>query len=113
MIINLFKYYKRRKALKKSNFGRSEGWIVELNGKKIAEFINPLAYDHFAFVYELIVLDESLEKEMENYEFWDTTALRFISKAVNEYYDGPKLNIRPYEDTEGKYITVKYLCLVP
>jgi hypothetical protein len=112
-MFKFYKNYKRRQTLKKSNFGRNEGWIVELNGKKIAEFINPRAYDHFAFVYELIVLDESLKKEMENYKFWNTTALRFMSKAVNEYYDGPILNVRPYEDTEEKYITVKYLCLVP
>jgi hypothetical protein len=108
MIINLLKYYKRRKALKKSNFGRSEGWVVELNGRNIAEFINPIEHDQLRFIYNLSILDKSMEEELMSSNFWDRNDLKFFSKALNEYSNSIPI-VNPKINKGKRIVRVRYL----
>jgi len=81
----MFKAFKRRKRVKASNYGRKEGWYIELEGGRIGEIINPERIAEFWHQYELILFDKSLSDAVENYEFWDNPSLMYFSKSLEEY----------------------------
>ena len=87
----MFRLFKRRKRIKASNYGRKEGWYIELEGRRIGEIINPERVAEFWHQYELILFDQSLSNTIENYKFWDNPSLRYFSKSLEEYCPHPSI----------------------
>lgn len=103
-----------KKRLIDTNLGRSEGWIVELNNKPIAEFLNPENVDQSMYNYDLVILDKSLSTKLITQQFWIDydSQLRFYSKALNEYSNSSPIIIPQIRDNKGKteyYIWLRYL----
>lgn len=82
---NIFKISERKKRIIDSNYGRKEGWYIELEGRRIGEIINPEHVAEFWHQYELILFDHSLSNAVENYEFWENPSLKYFSKSLEKY----------------------------
>lgn len=103
--LDLFKS-KRKRELHDSDFGRKDGWYVELNSIRIAELINPNHHEMFWVYYDLIILDSDLTCEIQNEDFWLNDSLRFFSKSLEEY-----ANMKPLIVVDGKKLNVRALAI--
>lgn len=70
----------RKKYLKKSDFGRINGWYVELGKERIAELVNPELRDQFWYAYDLLIYQNAKNKDLRCQIFWDNENIRFLSK---------------------------------
>jgi hypothetical protein len=89
-IRNLFESYKRKLAIWSSDYGRSEGWLLEFDGEVIAHLIDPIPGDMFWEDYVIATTSRAKElgMDVESETFWrnfDPKRLRFRSQSVNEY----------------------------
>ncbi|MEZ4954773.1 MAG: hypothetical protein R2825_14495 [Saprospiraceae bacterium] len=92
-----------------SNFGRKDGWIIELNSKKIAELIDPIFEDMFWYSYEVKIIDSFYHKDLFTTEFWENDELKFLSVSLNEYCKNtPIINIIE-NDNHNKRVIVRGL----
>lgn len=96
-MLNIFKS-KRRKKLEQSDYGRVEGWEVELDSVKIARLVRPTNEDMFWYSYELDLINPLFKEEIYKAFFWEKGHLTFFSKALNEYCNNkPIVNLMEQE----------------
>lgn len=113
LIKKLKAYRQIRKLYHSSNFGRNQGWIVELNGKVVAKFFYVHVDYPSYFTYKLKVIDKSLEEKMMTTEFWDNYDLKYLSKALNVYATTDPI-VNPSNSHGEKYVNGRYLyCSLP
>lgn len=108
-MLNIFKS-KRRKKLEQSDYGREEGWIIEVDAVKIAALIKPIYEDMFWYSYELVLINTLFKCEIYEALFWERSDLFFFSKALNEYcYNKPIVNLMERERMEKVLIRGLYI----
>lgn len=110
-MFNIFKS-KREKALEASDYGKKDGWYVELDDKKIVQLTNVRYGEMFWDAYDFTILDISKSNEIKDQDFWVNDKLKFYSIALKEYTDSePIVRIFKEDDNEiqmmirGLYIT--------
>jgi len=96
--------------LKKSNYGRSFGWIIELNGKAIGELIDNVFYDMFWVKYKIIAY-KGFEEMLFDHKKWAKCKFEFRNKHYAKYVNavcGPSIERENGDYTiimRGLYLT--------
>ncbi|MEM9252810.1 MAG: hypothetical protein AAGB29_10720 [Planctomycetota bacterium] len=77
--------YREKLAIWESNFGRSDGWILEVDGHPTAVLDDNEYYDMFWDSYRVSLLPESKYTldEVFTMEFWCKRSLVYRSKATD------------------------------
>lgn len=85
----MFEFFKSRKisALKSTDFGRKNGWNVELNDQVIAKLKNPVFVDMFWYSYDLEIVEAAMSGQLADKFFWDRDGLRFYSLSLDRYFE--------------------------
>ena len=96
MIKKLLQKWRRKRELRKSNYGREYGWYLECEGKDVGELVNPEWVEMFWTSYEIISYDDSI---VYNKDLWTNCVFRYRNKKLNEYADYAFAAI--YIDTPG------------
>lgn len=65
--------FQRRREIWESNYGRDEGWFVELDGVCVAELVDCQFVDHFWDSYRIVPIANELDIHDELFQrsFWD------------------------------------------
>jgi len=89
--------------LKKSNWGRSFGWYVELNGEKIGELSYNEFEDMFWVSYKIIPY-QGYEKQILDFQNWQACRFKFLNKHYPQYADGAFSGGSNIRKIENEYI---------
>lgn len=98
--------YKRRLQIWQSNYGRDDGWYVELEGVRVAELVDCQFVDMFWDCYRIIPLENELNvnDELFQREFWDNfQKLIFRSRSLGDVADSAFPGATPL-DQEGRLV---------
>ncbi|AXG71282.1 hypothetical protein KORDIASMS9_03539 [Kordia sp. SMS9] len=98
------KWYRDKKELKKSNFGRNYGWFIEYEDKVVGELSNfnyAADYDVIAYKgFEDLVYDESI---------WMNQSFKLQNKVYKQYCDTWYTGIYPGNLMKYKTLRFRYL----
>lgn len=97
-----------RKAVWRSNFGRSDGWIVESPSGPIARLVDPRWDDMFWTDYGLVPVTEDpvVSESVLTREYWEKAeehGLRYRSVALDEYAEHALPALRGPELKDGEW----------
>jgi len=96
--------------LKKSNWGRSFGWFIELNGEIIGELVDDKFDDMFWVRYTIVPYD-GFEEFLFNHQNWDESRFKYRNKHYPQYVDA--IHGRTIDKEENKYtISMRALYLL-
>ena len=113
LFFNFIKKYKRKIELKKVNFGRDYGWLVEYEGEVIGELINCMQIDMFWDRYDLRVVGEkNLIEVLFDEELWMKNSFQFRNKYYNKYADSAYAGFHSGDLINDKRIGMRNLYLL-
>ncbi|MBX2840884.1 MAG: hypothetical protein KTR26_03885 [Flammeovirgaceae bacterium] len=75
----------RYREFKNSNYGREDGWYIELKGEVLGELIECKWEDMFWDSYEIHSIAEDKEKSLFDTKLWDNNRFDFRNKKFNNY----------------------------
>ncbi len=82
--MNLIEKIKYAKQLVKSNYGRTLGWIVELDGQPIAELEDYAPDSMFSYSYKIVCKSESDKLIAYDPTRWDECDFDFVNCVTGE-----------------------------
>jgi len=74
--------------LRRSNFGRMDGWFIEFDGEIVGELIEYRQEDMFWDSYRIVPKNELSEKIIAQKELWDKCKFRVKNKRNSIYANG-------------------------
>lgn len=74
----------RALQLQRTNYGRSEGWIMRVNGEEVATLLDPVWEDMFWFSYQLWPTDKEADTLLRTEEVWLRKDITYQSIAMGE-----------------------------
>ncbi|MDF1665652.1 MAG: hypothetical protein P1V97_28090 [Planctomycetota bacterium] len=95
----------RALELARTNYGRSKGWTMLLNGEEVATLFDPIFEDMFWFSYNLWPTSKEADALLRTNEAWEKHDPIFRSIAMDEtvvgaypagpdYYSGERVHMR-------------------
>ena len=88
----MFDRYRQRLRIWDSNYGRRRGWIVERDGRPVAELRDWRFWDMFWDSYQVVSLDDQLMPSPLEKEFWigeHAERLRYRDQEFGFYAANP------------------------
>ena len=104
--------YQRRLRIWQTNYGRDEGWHVELEGVRVAELVDCQFADHFWDSYQIVPVANEWEDEkgLLKRMFWDDFKnLTFRNRTFEEVANAAWPSSNPLNEEGRVYMRALYL----
>lgn len=95
----MIKYFRTFHQLAISNYGRSFGWYIELDGTVLGELIHCEWTDMFWDSYKVIPKDEASKKVLDDLELWNQCRFSYRNKVISKYAK------YPFSGSMGQYLS--------
>lgn len=79
--------FRRACFLARTNFGRSSGWILELDGSPVGDLFDCVTVDMFWDSYSIAPLQGVNDVRLSDDETWESCKFRFKNRGSGEYVD--------------------------
>ncbi|HEX3657442.1 MAG TPA: hypothetical protein VHV55_16755 [Pirellulales bacterium] len=84
-VINPIAIFRRARSLVESNYGRDDGWHIELDGVTVGELTDPRGHDMFWDSYLTHAADDAQAAILANDEIWMECRFRFRNRKTGAY----------------------------
>jgi hypothetical protein len=98
--------------LVKSNFGRDFGWILEWNGRSVAELVDYHHDDMFWYSYRVVCKSKEDQAIVHDPSHWNKDDFVFVNRVTNERVDNVFAGQAPYFISNGR-VKLRGLSLFP